>query len=325
MKCFVSNYHISVNRTLVDDLVAIGLDVIMPDKTFEKTHIWFYAPNDEHQGKPRVQLVSYNYFIGIEEPMVLLIPCMQMIDDIMKLYQTRGERDVIVYLTANSDAERWFDLNGVDYLMTHDLDFHRKTTAKYKMLYFSKPTVLIPPKDEKQLRTAYNGKKLKLYINNFDKEGFEPEYASALELRKLWLEATGWRIPFYGYGMEDGWLSMQETQSSMVDSMFSVVFKRRDTWGQMVNESMMLGTPCIFRKEYIYSTFKEYLINDDTAIVGQSNHEIVDRLLAMTFEQYETLVNESFSQSHMFCNDDIRQDKLRWLFDKVSKDAKMVV
>lgn len=323
MKVLTQNYHISVNRTMVDDLCAIGLEVLLPDQTFDNTYIHFYAPNDEHIGRTSAQLVSYDKFISIQEPIAIIIPCMQLVEDFMALYKTRGEKDVIVYLTANSDAVNWYDINGSDYLITHDLDFHRLSNARYKMLYFSKPTILIPSKTEKQLREAYKSKKLKLYINNFDKAGFEPEYEQALKLRALWLKKTGWRIPFYGYGMEDGWLSMEETQANMVDSMFSIVFKRRDTWGQMVNESMMLGTPCIFQKQFIYSTFKEYLINDDTAIVADTNKQIVDKILGLSYEQYETLVNESYSQSFMFCNDSIRQEKLSWLFDKVAKDPKM--
>lgn len=322
MKCFVNNYHISVNKTLVDDLCAIGLEVIMADQSFESgKHIRFYAPNDEHKGKAK--LVSYQQFMEIKEPIAILTPCMQMVEDMQKLYVARGKKDVMVYLTANSDAINWFDVDGADFVISHDLDFHRKTNARYKMLYFNKPTILIPPKTEKELRTAYTGKKIKLYINNFDKAGFEPEYQQALEFRKLYEKATGWRVPFYGYGMEDGWLSMEDTQKSMVDSMFSLVYKRRDTWGQMVNESMMLGTPCIFQKQFIYSTFKEYLINDDTAIVAEDNQTIIDRVLAMSYPEYETLVNEAYSQSYMFCDDKHRQSKLAWLFDKVAKDPKM--
>lgn len=323
MKIFVNNYHISVNKTLVDDLHAIGLEVIMADQSFENgKHIRFYAPNDEHKSK--ATLISYQQFMEIKEPIVILTPCRQMVEDMQKLYDQRGQKDVMVYLTANSDAIDIYPIDGADYVLTHDLDYHRKTTARYKALYFSKPTTLIPPKTEKQLRTAYNAKKIKLYINNFDKEGFEPEYQQALEFRDLYIKATGWRVPFYGYGMEDGWLSMKDTQSNMVDSMFSLVYKRRDTWGQMVNESMMLGTPCIFQKQFIYSTFKEYLINQDTAIVAENNQQIIDQILNMTYPQYETLVNEAYNQSYMFCDDKHRRDKLIWLFDKVAKDQKMV-
>lgn len=324
MKVFTTNYHISVNKTLIKDLVAAGLEVLLPSEEFAKNRIGFFAPNNEHQGTGAT-IISYGQFMGTTEPMVILIPCMQLIDDFFELYKLRGERDVIMYLTANSDAYKWYPMTGSDYLMTHDLDFHRISPAKYKILYFSRPTILREKKTHEELRKSFDEKKIKLYINNFDKEGFEPEYQDALKLREQWLKETDYRMPFYGYGMPDGWLSMEETQSEMVDSMFSIVFKRRDTWGQMVNESMLLGTPCVFLQKYLYSTFKGgYLINPDTAIIGETVEQLVTMMKSMTFEQYETLVNEAYSQSQMYCNDEIRVEKLKWLFGKVATDPKMV-
>lgn len=93
----------------------------------------------------------------------------------------------------------------------------------------------------------------------------------------------------------------------------------------MVNESMLLGTPCVFLEKFLYSTFKGgYLINPDTAILGKTVNDVVKQMLALSFEQYETLVNEAYSQSQMYCNDEVRVEKLRWLFGKVATDPKMV-
>jgi hypothetical protein len=244
----------------------------------------------------------------------------------MKLYRERGEKDVLMYLTANSDAKNWYDPAGADYLMTHDLHFHRIFKGKYKILYFNQPTFSVEKKNEAQLRKTFDEKKIKLYINNFDQAGFEPEYAAALEFREAYEKATGWRIPLYGYGMPDGWPQPPETHRMMVDSMFTMCFKRRETWGQMANESMQLGTPLILRREFIYSTFEEYLMTPDTAIIGakgESAGSMVKRILDMSFEQYESLVNEAYSQSRMYCNDELRREKVAWLFDKVAKDPKM--
>jgi hypothetical protein len=324
MKVFTTNYHISVNRTLVDDLVSIGAEVVMPSMDFASRNIAFFAPNDEHIGK--AQIVSKNQFMAME-PMVLLIPCMQHVEDFMALYHERGDKDVLVYLTANSDAKNWYDPAGVDYLMTHDLHFHRLFEGKYKILYFNQPTFDVPKKDEAQLRKTYDEKKIHLYINNFDQAGFEPEYAAALEFREAYHKATGLHLPFFGYGMPDGWPQPPETHKLMIDSMFTLCFKRRETWGQMANESMQLGTPLILNREFIYSTFEEYLMTPDTAIImdeGENAETTVKRILDMSFEQYESLVNEAYSQSRMYCNDDIRREKLAWLFDKISKDPKLV-
>ena len=50
-RIFFSNYHISVNRPLVEDLVACGLEVVMPDGSFP---ISFFAPNDQHRDIARI-------------------------------------------------------------------------------------------------------------------------------------------------------------------------------------------------------------------------------------------------------------------------------
>jgi hypothetical protein len=126
-------------------------------------------------------------------------------------------------------------------------------------------------------------------------------------------------MPMFGYGNQDGWPSMHQTQGHLVDSMFTFVSKRRETWGQLINESMQLGTPCLFLRPLLNSTFTEYLINDDTAIVGDTVEELVDKALGLSWEHYETLVNEAYSQSQMFCDEANRREKLRWLFDKASQ------
>lgn len=326
MKVFVTSYHISVNHCLVDDLLAIGLEVIMPSEELAGGRISFFAPNIEHQNKAGVSILpTYSLLTAISEPIAILIPCMQLYDDMMRIYEDRGKRDVIVFLTANSDIKTTYPLDGSDYVMTHDIDFHRLTKAKYKVMYFSRPLILRNKKTEAELRKSFDEKKLKLYINNFSKEGFESEYEKALELRDKYYKATGWTIPFYGYDMPDGWLLQNEVQDQMVDSMFTIVFKRRETWGQMVNESMLLGTPCVFLKEFIYSTFKYYEINEETAIIENNVDDIVNKITSMTYEQYETLVNESYSQSNMFCNDIVRREKLSWLFNKIASSDKMTV
>jgi predicted glycosyltransferase len=124
--------------------------------------------------------------------------------------------------------------------------------------------------------------------------------------------------------MPDGWPEPTKSHPYMVDSMFSLVFKRRETWGQMVNESMMLGTPCIFHESFLHSTFTQYLINQDTALISNNVSELVDMAYNITWEQYQTLVNEAYSQSQMYCNDDVRREKLAWLFDKVANDQKLL-
>lgn len=318
MKCFLSNYHISVNPTLVDDLLAAGLEVIMPISG-DDFGIWFFAPNDEHWGKPGMKPVTHQEFLTME-PMAILIPCMQHIDDFYRLYRERGEVDELVFLTANSNSIDHFPLDGTKFIMSHDLYFHRLSNAPYKIWYFNQPTFHVVPKDEDALRRTYNERKIHLYVNNFYNAGFEPELVAAEKFRELYQEATGVRVAFFGYDNPDGWPQPPRTHELMKDSMFTLCFKRRETWGQMVNESMQLGTPCIFLREFLWSTFIDYLITPDVAIVDDTIGQLIDRIVGLSYEQYETLVREAQWQSMMFCNDHIRVEKLKWLFTKVKQE-----
>lgn len=316
MKVFLTNYHISVNKTLVDDLVAIGLEVVMPSSIFADGRIGFFARNDEHARK--VRITGWEEYLAME-PMIMLVPCTQLVTDFMDIWRKRGEKDILVLLTANSDHERAWQQVPADFIISHDLTYHRKSPGKYRILYFSRPTILREKKTADELRRSYDEKKIKLYINNLEGEqhdGLKPEYEAAIEMQRLWHERTGWRMPLYGYGNADGWPSMIATQNHLVDSMFTFVSKRRETWGQLINESMQLGTPCLFLRPLLNSTFTEYLINDDTAILGDTVEELVDKALSLSWEQYETLVNEAYSQSQMFCDEANRREKLRWLFGK---------
>ena len=319
MKVLFSNYHISVNRPLVDDLVAIGLDVVMPSSRFASGRIKFFAPNLEHQGKAKI--IDFEEFSGMD-PMIILIPCTQMVDDLLAIWAGRGKRDVLVLLTANSDHESAWRQVPTDFLLSHDLTYHRKFEGKFKTLYFSRPTILRAKKTGEELRQGFDARKIKLYINNLEGEqhdGLKPEYDAGVEMRRLWLERTGFRMPMFGYGNHDGWPSMLITQGHLVDSMFTFVSKRRETWGQLINESMQLGTPCMFLRPLLNSTFTEYLINDDTSIIGDTVEELVDKALSLNWEQYQSLVNEAYSQSQMFCDEGTRREKMRWLFDKAAQ------
>lgn len=305
---------------MVSDFVAIGLEVVMPSQSFANGRISFFAPNDEHRARG-AKIVDFDEFSRME-PMLIVIPCAQMVDDLLAIWEQRGRRDVLVLLTAQSDHFGAWQKVPTDFLLSHDLTYHRMFTGKYKMLYFSRPTILRPKKTADELRRSYDERKVKLYINNLEGEkdaGLKPEYDAAVEMRDRWQARTGWRMPLYGYGNKDGWPSMYETQTHIVDSMFTFVSKRRETWGQLINESMQLGTPGLFLRPLLNSTFTQYLITEDTAILGDTVEELVDQALSLSWEQYQTLVNEAYSQSQMFCAEEPRREKLKWLLDKAAE------
>lgn len=308
---FFSNYHISVNNTFVDDLLSCGYTVVMPDSSWGK--IWFFASNEEHHSKPNVILVSYEHFLTMPS-MLIVIPCTQMIDDLSNLIKERGNKDIPIYLTAQSNSVDSFPIDGSDFIVSHDLTYHRETKADYKMLYFSRPTLVVNA--DKDIKACFESKKINLYTNDFYTDGFDLERPEAERFSNLWMEKTGNRVPFYGFGNPDGQLSMTEVQQNMKESMFTLVFKRRETWGQMVNESMLLYTPCIFLNRYINSTFTLYLITKDTSVMAGEVQTLIDQISNMNFEQYETLCMQAKTMSELYCSDAPRRDQLKWLLNK---------
>lgn len=326
MKVFFSNYHISVNNCFVDDVLATGNEIVVPSQVFGESQIGFFAGNHEHYGKHGVVVVEYNQFLQLE-PMALVLNCSQMYDDIMRFYEVRGRVDQIVFLSSQIGIGEWVsqkDSWHSDYLISHSLDWHRKSPAKYKMLYYNRPKVLESFKTTDEMRNCFEQKKIKLYINHFENKlkymaggNFAKEHAEAIKLRQLWEDKYNVYIPFYGAENPDGYLSMNEVQSNIKDSMFTLVFKGHETWGQMVNESMQIGTPCIFLRKFLVDMFTEHLINQDTAIVADTVEEVFDIIQNMTFEQYENLCWQAFSSSNLYCADVPRQRQLKWLLDKI--------
>lgn len=328
MKVFFTNYHISVNDCFVDDIASLGHEVLVPTQAFAPGHLGFFAPNNQHAGKKNVSLIDYDQFLKIPEKIVLVFNCSQLYDDMMRLYHARGDRDQIVLLSSQLGLGEWIaekpDWPGTDFEITHSLIWHRKTPAKYKILYFSKPLILLTPKTDEEVKACFDNKKISLYINHFEtkrnfmEEGnFSKELKAAVEFQERWEKKYGSRISFYGAENIDGYLSMRQVQENMKTSMFTLVFKGHETWGQMVNESMLLGTPGIFMKQFIIDMFTEYLITEDTAIIDDSVDGLINQIESMSFPNYLSLVREAESMSKMFTNDSVRREKLGWLLSKI--------
>lgn len=312
MKIFYQQYHISVDECFVDDCLAIGHEVVMPSNDMAAGRIDFFRSNDEHADKSGVQIVDFDTFLTLP-PMALVIPCCQLYVDMMKLYEARGKVDTLVFFASLAYTSNVYPLDGADFVIAHDVDFYDRTTAKHKIMYFNRPRVT--PK-EKDLRRAFEQKQINLFINNFNQPMYEQEHAHALAFRDAW-----GHVPFYGYGMADGYPDMQGVHDRMHDAMFTLVFKRIETWGQMVNESMLIGTPCVFLRQFINNAFTRYLINPSTAVIGDTVDDLVAQIKALTFEQYETLCMEARAQSQMFTNAENRRAKLAWLFSKVPQTS----
>jgi hypothetical protein len=316
MNLFSTQYHISVDSGLIDDFTSIGVKMFYPDDTWGDK-IKFFRSNREHEGKPNFHLVSYDQFLMLGD-LAFLIPCEQLWGDFHELMKARNNpNDKLILLTAQNNFERFIPKDYVKNLLSHDSEFHRISGSPNKMLYFSKPLILL--NEQKDLKNAFESKKVTLYTNGFTGAGFEPEYTLAKEFRDEWLKHTGYNIQFYGHGNELGQISMPDVQRNMLDSMFTLVFKRRETWGQMVNESMLLGTPCIFSREFITSTFIDYEITPDTAVIkeGESIPEFVDRILSMSFDEYVSLSYQAQAIAELFTSEQPRRKQLKRFMDRL--------
>lgn len=306
-------YHVAVDDTLIQDFGSLGCTIYMPANDFNG-QIAFYRSNQEFIKYPFVKLVNFEELSLLD--FAVLIPCAQLLDDLLKIREKTKPECPIILLSALSNSLSSYALHLTDYVISHDIYYHRATQAKYKILYFSPPEMLISA--EKDIIKCFDEKQIKLYINNFPFEGFEPEYLQAKAFRELWIKKTNKFIPFFGYGNENGSLDKKNVQMQMLDSMFTLVFKRRETWGQMVNESMLLGTPCIFLRQFMHSTFRFYEITEDNSIIGDDIFEIVERISRMTIEQYETLGFEAKKTALMFADSNSRRYQLNWLMNKVN-------
>ncbi len=192
------------------------------------------------------------------------------------------------------------------------------------MFWTNKPTLTREPRSREEMKAAFESKKINLYVHNFEQdiEGFNLERPVALEFRDKWLKESSYKMPFYGHGNLDGKLTQERTQQEMCSSMFSLISKRRETHGQGVGSSMLLGVPCIFFKQFLYSTFTEYEITKDNSLLVESVDEAIDRIKAMTWPEYKTLSWEAKTSAERFMADEPRRKQLRWFFDRVYSSSK---
>lgn len=311
---FFPNYHIAVNPCFVNDIKAIGYEILQPDQSFANK-ISFFAPSE-----PNSKLINYGQWLSLP-PMIVIIPCQQHLQDLKNLVAERGNVDTVVYLTAGADSVDQFPFDS-DYIISHDLYYHRKSKAKYKILYFNRPFM---NKDisRKNLRACFDSKQINVYINNLYKGGFEVEIPLIEEFSKLWFNEYGVKVKCYGYDNPDGWCQpngnhgLVDTHELMFNSMFTLSPKRRETWGQNVNESMLMQTPVIVFEETLNSTFTEYLFTKDNSIKAKSPLDAFETIKNMTFEEYETLSIQAQTMSELYCADIPRQKQLKWLLDKI--------
>jgi hypothetical protein len=309
MKVFFPNYHIAVNQTFVSDVIATGNEIYQPAEDWRSEHISFFASSE-----PNSRHITYQEWLEMP-PMAVVIPCEQHIEDMKRAVAERGNIDTIIYLTAGANSVDTFPFD-TDFLISHDLYYHRKSKAKYKMLYFNRPFVNTELR-EVSFEERFKNKQISVFINNLYKGGFEIEIPIIEEFKKLWFEKTGVAVKVYGYDNPDGWPQPPLTHNIINELMFVLSPKRRETFGQNVSEAMLAGVPCIFFESTLNSTFTEYLIKKDNSIIAKTAKEAVEKITNLSLEEYETLSMQAKTMVNLYCADQPRINQLKWFLSKI--------
>lgn len=300
-----SGYHPGVNDSLIQDFQAIGYTVYMPDSSWGL--IQFYGDNHPFAHYDNVKIITFDEFLALP-PMFLLAACVQQAADFKHLQEIREKKDIYVWLTATQDAVD-FPEDYTDYLISHDIGFHRKSKAKYKMFYFNRPSIEIPVEDEIDFVHKFESGKINCFINELTTH---PRHTMILDdLHKLRTALPQCR--FYGYQAEHGNLPRNEVHKLISESMFTIGIKHWETWGQTINESMLLSTPTIHINKFSINMFHDYLITEDTAVIGDNVDEIVDKIQNMSLDQYINLCIQARTMSLLYTDAEPRRKQLEWL------------
>jgi hypothetical protein len=301
---FFTGYHVAVNSCLLEDLNELGITVYMPDSNWGR--ISFFADNHQYN-YPNIRYITYNEFLKLQR-IAIIIPCTQLLNDMLKLEEDRGNIDAVIHLTAQDNYGQY--IKDAQYLLSHDLIYHRESKA-IKMLYFNRPAGV--PEIEKNYTNAFNNRDINSYISDLHSYGpYKVGADLADEFARKWPNTK-----FYGHLERDGMLDRKVLLTLVSQSMFTLCFKSSETWGQGVNESMLLGTPTIQYKPFLTSMFSNYLITDDTAIIVNSVDEAIDRITKMSFDEYETMCVQAKTMSELLTSSEPRRKQLSWFLNKI--------
>ncbi len=300
---FFQSYHAGVNGCLLEDLNAIGVTVYMPNSSWGK--ISFFAENNQYNF-PNIRFISYEGFLKLP-PLAMIIPCTQLLDDMLRLENDRGNIDEIINLTAQDDYGKY--IQNSKFTLSHDLIYHRENKG-IRMLYFNKPYGV--PEIEKDYTKCFSEKQVKCYISDLHSYGPYKEGADLTDEFN-----SKYPIKQYGHSERDGMLNRLQLFNELSNSMFTLCFKASETWGQGVNESMLLGTPTIHYRKFLTSMFKDYLITEDTAIICDNVDEAIERIKTMTLNEYETMCVQARTMSELLTSNEPRRKQLAWFLSKI--------
>ena len=280
----LQNFHPNNTIALAKDFMALGYEILMPDDS------WIGQISYYHDNKPiveapeftdkqsQIRLVSYGEYQQLP-PGDIICGCYELQDDVERIAVEHKDR--IIIHTAGNDVPYRHGLS--EYMISPDIITFHNYPAKYKMLYLFPPSILkTEPKD---LKAAFDNKEFYSF-NHFYRKYWHAGWAAYNEF----IVRIGRHIPNYGHQSPDGTLTREQMTEKLLRGFFTIYFKDRDCYGQSVLESMAHGTPVVALRPLIHGkTLGVYFLDDSTAILGGSVAECMEKLNALTFEQYETM------------------------------------
>jgi len=219
------------------------------------------------------ELITYDQFVNIK-PSHVVAGCFEQYSDFTKLADEVGAK-IIIGVAGNDQP-----IYRADYVLSPDIITFNNYPTNAKLLWLHEPTI---PFVQKDIQQAYEGKQINSYVSNYGKF-FPVGFNYATQFKQSWDKCT-----FYGDEFEYI-KDRNELANKYISSMFTMYFKDRDCYGQVVLESMILGTPVIAIRNLIAGkTLGTYFLNDTNAIIGGTLYEIFNRLNNLTLEEYRML------------------------------------
>lgn len=270
----IHNFHQAGTQALVRDFNRLGYTVYSPIDNWSD-RIKYYrkdAHSLDSNFLTNTTLITHDQFLDIR-PSHVVAGCFEQYDDFTKLANEVGAK-IVIGVAGNDQPV----IDG-DYLLSPDI----MTYAKYnipKVLWLHEPVI---PLVEKDIEGSFNTKQANSYISNYA-EFFPDGWRCAKDFQSKW-EKTSF------YGSEFLYVEDRNHLSRLYSESFvTMYFKDRDCYGQVVLESMVLGTPVVaIRRLIAGKTLGELFLNDSNAILGDNIDEIINRMSNMTYSEYEQL------------------------------------
>lgn len=270
----IHNFHQAGTQALVRDFNRLGYTVYSPTDSWGD-RIRYYrkdAHSLDSNFLDNTNLITHDQFLEIR-PSHVVAGCFEQYDDFTKLANEVGAK-IVIGVAGNDQPV----IDG-DYLLSPDI----MTYAKYnipKVLWLHEPVI---PLVEKDIEGSFNTRQANSYVSNYA-EFFPSGWRYAKDFQSKW-EKTSF------YGSEFLYVEDRNHLSRLYSESFvTMYFKDMDCYGQVVLESMMLGTPVVAIRSLIAGkTLGELFLNDSNSILGCSIDEVVSRLRTMTLDEYQRL------------------------------------